>query len=173
MELEQYNYSVEETQENSLKDILFKYLMHWKWFGLSVIVGLCLGFVYLRFQTPLYEVNASILIKDDKKGGAMSDELSAFADLGILKGSKNIDDEIEVLKSRSLMTLVVNELKLNISYYSKGRPIEHERYFDTPIIANYIANDSIAKNIQGNWLIVPESNTTFALPGVVLITFHF
>ncbi|MDZ4664444.1 MAG: GNVR domain-containing protein, partial [Bacteroidota bacterium] len=162
MELEQYNYSVEETQENSLKDLLIKYLFHWKWFLISVCIGLVLGFVYLRYQTPQYEVNATILIKDDKKGG-MADELSAFEDLGILKSNKNIDNEIEILKSRALMTRVVTELKLNISYYSYGRPIEHERYHDTPIIANYSLKDSSSSEPQGNWILVPETNKQFIL----------
>ena len=93
MELEQYNFSVEETTEHSLKDILIKYLYQWKWFIVSLIASLLLGFVYLRYQTSLYEVNATILIKDDKKG-EISSELSAFEDLGILKNNKNIDNEI-------------------------------------------------------------------------------
>ncbi|MFO0436225.1 MAG: GumC family protein, partial [Sphingobacteriaceae bacterium] len=162
MELEQYNFSVEETKETNLKDLLVKYLFHWKWFVLSLIFSFGLGFVFLRYQTPQYEVNASILIKDDKKGG-MSDELSAFEDLGILKSNKNIDNEIEILKSRALMTRVVNELKLNITYYSYGRPIEHERYHDTPIRATYTLNDSNHIEPIGNWLLIPENDRKFIL----------
>jgi tyrosine-protein kinase Etk/Wzc len=162
MELEQYNFSVEENQENSLKDILLKYVYNWKWFLLSIIVSLCLGYVYLKSHPPLYEVNATILIKDDQKGGSVSDELSAFEDLGIFKGKGNIDNEIEILKSRSLMTKVVQELKLNVSYFSKGRPIEHERYFDTPISANYIVKDS-TQLLTSNWILIAESKTKFKL----------
>ncbi|MBK9284937.1 MAG: polysaccharide biosynthesis tyrosine autokinase, partial [Sphingobacteriaceae bacterium] len=162
MELEQYNYSVEEVQENNLKDILIKYLFNWKWFLLSLILGFTLGFIYLRYHTPQYEVNATILIKDDKKGG-MSDELSAFEDLGILKNNKNIDNEIEILKSRSLMTRVVKELNLNVAYYSFGRPIEHERYNDTPIKVSYTCSDSIKTEPTGNWVLIPESINSFIL----------
>ena len=67
MELEQYNFSVEETQDTNLKDLLIKYLFHWKWFLISMIIAVALGFVFLRYQTPQYEVNATILIKDDEK----------------------------------------------------------------------------------------------------------
>ena len=141
MQLEQYNFSLEENQENSIKDLLIKYLFHWKWFVISISIALILGVVYLRYQVPQYEVNATILIKDDKKG-QVSDELTAFEDLGILKNTKNIDNEIEILRSRSLMTKVVNELKLNITYYSFGRPIEHERYNDAPFLISYTLSDS-------------------------------
>ena len=166
MELEQYNFSVEERQENSLKDVLVKYLFNWKWFLISIALCLVLGSVYLRYQTPVYEVNATILIKDDKKGGSMSDELSAFEDLGIFKNNKNIDNEIEILKSRAIMTRVVNELHLNIAYYSFGRPIEHERFYDSPILANYIISDSSQAYVQGNWLIYPLSKDKYVLKSI-------
>ena len=162
MELEQDNYSVKEIQESSIKDILVKYIYSWKWFVLSIALAIFLGFVYIRYQTPQFEVNASILIKDDKKGG-LSDELSAFQDLEVLKNNKNIDNEIEILKSRELMTRVVKELNLNISYFSYGIPIEHERYYDTPILVNYLVRDSSEAEFQGIWILAPESNTTFVL----------
>jgi capsular exopolysaccharide synthesis family protein len=159
--MEAEHQTIHETGQANLKDVLMKYLSYWKWFVLSAIVGLALGFVFLRYQIPVYEVNASILIKDDKKG-VISDEMNAFEDLGILKSNRNIDNEIEILKSRSLMTLVVNELKLHIQYYSYGRPIEHERFFDSPFIASYLLSDSI-KSVTGNWVIYPENERKFIL----------
>lgn len=162
MEQEHYNLlSVEENQEGDIKNVLQKYARNWKWFLLSISISLILGFVYLRYQTPVYEVSATILIKDDSKGAVRS-ELSAFEDLGILKNGNNIDNDVEVLRSRLLMTRVVKELKLNVSYFSYGRPIEHERYSNTPVIIGYTANDT-ALPFQGNWLIYPESDKTFKL----------
>lgn len=162
MEQEHYNLlSVEENQEGNIKDILLKYARNWKWFLLSISVCLILGFVYLRYQAPVYEVSATILIKDDSKG-TVSSELSAFEDLGLFKGNNNIDNEIEILKSRSLMMRVVRELKLNVSYFSYGRPIEHERYAATPVTIDYATKDTTVP-FQGNWLIHAESNQKFTL----------
>jgi tyrosine-protein kinase Etk/Wzc len=176
MEQEHYNLlSVEENHDGDIKNILQKYVRNWKWFLLSISVGLILGFVYLRYQTPVYEVSATILIKDDSKG-AVPSELSAFEDLGILKSGNNIDNDIEILKSRSLMTRVVKELKLNTSYFSYGRPIEHERYSNTPVLIGYSARDT-AMPFQGNWLLHPQSNKTFTLKDgeseEELGTYHF
>jgi tyrosine-protein kinase Etk/Wzc len=176
MEQEHYNLlSVEENHEGDIKNILQKYVRNWKWFLLSISVSLILGFVYLRYQTPVYEVSATILIKDDSKG-AVPSELSAFEDLGILKSGNNIDNDIEILRSRSLMTRVVKELKLNVSYFSYGRPIEHERYSNTPVVIGYTAKDT-AMTFQGNWLIHPQSNKTFILKDgeseEELGTYHF
>ncbi len=153
--------SAEEGSEGHIKDILQKYVHNWKWFLLSIAVCLVLGFVFLRYQTPIYEVNATILIKDDSKGG-VSSELSAFEDLGILKNGNNINNEIEILRSRSLMSRVVKELKLNVSYFSYGRPIEHERYGNTPILLEYTAYDTLTP-FSGDWLVNPESPRKFTL----------
>ena len=80
MEENKYTYLMEEEDTIDLKEILLKYLFHWKYFVLSTIICIGLGFTYLRFNPPLYEVKASILIKDDKDGGSITDELSAFED---------------------------------------------------------------------------------------------
>src|SRR5690606_2207017 len=157
-----YTYYVEEEPTINVKDIIIRYLFNWKWFVVSVLACVLLGYVYLKFQRPQYEVKATILIKDSKDGGSIEDELSAFEDLGIFKGKANIDNEIEILKSRSLMTKVVEELKLNVRYYSKGRPIEHERYFDTPIKITYTPSDS-NHVFEGNWLIEAKNKQEFVL----------
>src|SRR4051812_3641102 len=107
--------NIEESSdaENNILNIIQRYIAYWKWFLLSVILSVLLALLYIRYQAPLYQVDATILIKDDKKGGGLS-ELSAFEDLGLLKKTNNIDNEIEILKSRALMTLVAKELRLNV-----------------------------------------------------------
>src|SRR5688572_4616883 len=123
--------------ENNISTVLYRYLTNWQWFVVGVVLAVISAFLYTRFQIPLYEVNATILVKDDKKGGAIS-ELSAFEDLGLLKGTNNMDNEIEVLKSRSLMNLVVKELRLNIGYFIKERPIDREKFNDSPVQIHFL-----------------------------------
>jgi uncharacterized protein involved in exopolysaccharide biosynthesis len=89
------NWNLEQdTEENfNIKHQLERYLRHYKWFALSVGVFLIGAFLYLRYATPQYNVVASVLIKDDKKGGLAS-ELGSFADLASLGGVKsNVDNE--------------------------------------------------------------------------------
>ena len=60
-------YSIYEEQEEepiNLYAIIFKYLAYWPWFVASVITCMVLCFVYLRYQTPVYNVTASVLIKE-------------------------------------------------------------------------------------------------------------
>jgi capsular exopolysaccharide synthesis family protein len=148
--------------ESTLKDLLDKYIGYWKWFLFGITVSLCFAFLYLRYQVPLYEVNASILIKDEKKGGALS-ELSAFEDLGILKGNSNIDNEIEVLKSRSLMTLVAKELNLNVQYFIVQSPIDEEKFDSSPVLLVFEDGISASDNLKTDFTLSFNSNTTFNL----------
>jgi tyrosine-protein kinase Etk/Wzc len=72
-------------------------------------------------------VESTLLIKDDKKGPGASGG-AMFAELDIFGTSKNLDNEIEVLKSRTLMQRVLKELNLQTSFYEEGFLREREIY---------------------------------------------
>lgn len=108
----------ENPEENSfnLYEIIFKYLVYWPWFVASVLVCLVLAFVYLRYQAPVYNVTASVLIKEDdsrnRSMGAASGALEALQSMGGFSMSNNFDNEVEILKSRTLIKKVVTHLGL-------------------------------------------------------------
>lgn len=118
------------------KALLFEYLMYWPWFVVCLIVCLAGAWCYLRYQAPVYNVNATVLIKqgDKNKAGGQNASLAAMQDLGMLSMASNFDNEIEILQSRTLLKKVVNTLNLNITYKEKrsfGYPIQ--LYKDTPV----------------------------------------
>ncbi len=117
----------------NLRDQLFKYFIHWKWFLLSIVAFLTLAKLYLRYSIPEYKAQTTILIKNEDSGG-MSSELSAFQDLAIFSGDKNdINDEIEVLKSRTLIEKAVKVGGFNVNYISEGRIKSSDAYGQSPI----------------------------------------
>ncbi|MFC6876168.1 GumC family protein [Flavobacterium myungsuense] len=125
-------------EEFYLKDILAKYIIHWKWFALGITVCLIATFLHLRYATPEFRASTTILVKDEKKGGMLS-ELSAFADLGLVGGLKsNVDNEIEILKSRTLVESTVKMLDLNICMFVEGSINDRETYKNAPIEINFI-----------------------------------
>ena len=112
-------YSQTETPEEQEIDILglfFKYLFYWKWFVASVFICCAVAFVYLRYQTPVYQISSSVLIKEDEqKGPAAKSPLASMEGLGMLTMTSNFDNEVEILKSRTLVKKVVNDLGLYIN----------------------------------------------------------
>ena len=131
-----------QEEEINLREEFEKYIRFWPWFLLSVLIFLIGAIVYLRFSPKVYNTEASILIKDDK-GKSASSELAAFADLGLLggMGSTSMENEIGILKSRSLMTEVVKALNLNVTYYSQKNFTTNEVYTEKPFILNVLKFD--------------------------------
>ncbi|WP_310559545.1 polysaccharide biosynthesis tyrosine autokinase [Flavobacterium sp.] len=119
-----------------LAPIINKYLSLWRWFFLGTFISMIIAIMYLRYTTPQYKASATILVKDEKKGGMLS-ELSAFSELGLGGVKSNIDNEIEILKSRSLIENTVKRLNLNVSLLMIGRINNGEIYKTPPIKVNF------------------------------------
>ncbi len=120
----------EEESGFNIQELFFKCLLHWHWFVISLVVCMAVTWIYLRMTTPEYNVSATVFIKDDKKGGS---GLSELEDLGFISSSGSIDNEIEVLRSKSLIKDVVTELNLYTSYYSNGTFRDVEMYNTAPV----------------------------------------
>lgn len=129
------NTRVEENELN-LEDILHTVLANWYWFVLSVVVCAGAAFLYLKWAPKVYTRTASVLIKDDAKGGALS-ESAAFEDLGIFGTKRNVDNEVLVFKSRRLMTEVARNLHLDVSYTVKEGLRTVELYTQSPVLLSF------------------------------------
>ncbi|HQH18302.1 MAG TPA: polysaccharide biosynthesis tyrosine autokinase [Bacteroidales bacterium] len=108
---------VETEQENNfdIKAEFFKVLSFWKLFAVVVFISLLIAFLYLRYTKPAYKITSTILIKDDSKSRAGGSSL--LNELDVFKQQSNLQNEIGILKSKSLSRKTVNEQNLFISYY--------------------------------------------------------
>ena len=133
--MEDNNSLINNRQEESLdlRELAERYILEWKWFVFGILVCSILASLYLRYAIPIYSATATILVKDEKKGGLQS-ELAAFSDLGLMTGVKNnVDNEIEVIKSRRIIEKAVKKLGFNVTYISEGRVKAFEQYNDKPV----------------------------------------
>ncbi|UNY98382.1 polysaccharide biosynthesis tyrosine autokinase [Zhouia spongiae] len=136
--------ALKKRETNEVRDFVFKYKKHWKWFVLSAAIGVILAFVYLRYTIPKYAATASVMLLEDKTS---SSQMTAFSDLNIFSNNmRKVQDEIEVMTSRDVFIETVDKLDLNIQYYTQGRVIKVEKYNNYPITLNFIASDSIINN---------------------------
>lgn len=97
-------------------DLWGMFAPRWGWFLLSVLLCMSGAMLYLMSQPNIYTRSASILVKDDSKGGSANTSMSEFSDMGIFKNNTNINNELLTLKSPTLMTEVVTRLGLNETY---------------------------------------------------------
>jgi len=146
-------------QTTDLKDVLSVYTKRWVWFLISALSFLVLAYVYLRYSTPEYAAQAKIQILDDQNS---SSSIDLFRDLDMLSGGKSqVEDEIQIINSRSNFIEVVDELGLNIKIMVLGNILNSELYRNPPINLNFIAHDSVINRAEYSFFLTLSSSTTF------------
>ena len=125
-------------EEVNIQELLFRYLIHWPWFVASVLFCVVCAFAYLKVATPVYNVSATVLIKDEDKGGGatMASELEKMGLGGMMNTKSNVDNEVEVLKSKSLALEVVEQLNLYVNYQNEDGWISKEMYRTSPVLVS-------------------------------------
>ena len=99
------------------------------------LLGLAIATLHLRYQEDQYKVSATLLIKD-KESDATLTETVILKELDVFPHMKNLENEIQILKSRTLMEEVVHLLQLNTTYYWQGRVRSTQLYKTSPIIVD-------------------------------------
>ena len=142
--------NVQNQEEKSAIDFQLIYttlILNWKWFILSIILCLGLGYLYLQHAKPVFQTTTKVLIKDDdqsKRGGGMSSSMiQSAANLGFMTNSNGIDNEMEILSASDMARQVVIDMKTYVNYYHKG-------IFRSPLVykEQEINVDMDAKNLQ-------------------------
>ena len=151
-----------DDKEIDIQELLFKYLIHWPWFVGAVIVCLIAAYVYLYIATPVYNISATVLIKDDKKGGN-SNNVAGLDELGLsglITSSQSIDNEIEVLRSKTLVKEVVNYLNLYVTYQDDDQIPSKELYKTSPVQVSMIPQEAenLKKNIVIEMVVQPQGS---------------
>lgn len=162
---ENESYIKQDEDAINIRELVFNYLSYWRWFVLSVFVFIAIALVYLRYTKPTFVSKATLLIKEDKKGGGMPG-MAIFDDLGLTGGSSNLDNEIQILKSRKLTELVVKKLGLTKSYIVRGQRSglkSADVYLDSPIKIEHGINDSVLYDQETIFDVTIQDDNSFTL----------
>ncbi|MDB5157643.1 MAG: polysaccharide biosynthesis tyrosine autokinase [Mucilaginibacter sp.] len=142
------------------KEFLGKVIAKWYLFLISVFLCLLASVLYIKYSVPEYKITSKLLVEDQKNsgGGALSNNMiTDFSSLFDLPS--NAQNEIDILKSRSLMEKVVDQMHLNVTLFRKGRFKYDELFDDAPFQVNIIyKTDSVNSNaynieVSGNGFI--------------------
>jgi tyrosine-protein kinase Etk/Wzc len=127
---ENNNLDFQDENELSIREILYKYLIHWKWFLFSLLFFAVLSYAYIKLATPQYKVETDLLIKDNN--GNLGGQTDLLKDLDLFSSDKIIDNEVQILRSNTILDKVINGLKLQTTYFSTKGVRRHEVYQDLP-----------------------------------------
>ena len=82
-----------------IKALFFKFISHWYLFALTLFVAVIVAFMFNKYTRPVYEVNTTVLVKDE--GGALNPS-DMLGGLGLSNNQQNVENEIGILTSFSL-----------------------------------------------------------------------
>jgi len=164
-QLSQFSEVKNNSNSIDISEIIKPYIRKWPWFILSGFIALVIGYFALKFMTPIYDVQTTVLVKDAKSSASpVANELGFLPDLSGLGGLKtnSIANEIEILKSKKMMREVVINKNLQTIIISKGRVKAVELYKETsPIEVKVITEKHVHPpvnilnlEIEGNKLTV-------------------
>ncbi|MCH2213908.1 MAG: polysaccharide biosynthesis tyrosine autokinase [Flavobacteriales bacterium] len=131
MATENLNRPERAERDFDLKSLFFRYLKYWFWFPLSLVLALAVAKYYNWYKNPIYAVTAKLLVKDEN---VAKDQF--LKQLDVESPSKNLENEIEILRSHSLLAKTLNELEFDVSYYLIGDLKVSEAYKDSPFIVD-------------------------------------
>lgn len=132
-----------ERNRFNVQNLIMKYFIYWKWFVVSVIICLVAAFFKLKYTTPIYNITATIMLQDKQKGD-FANQMQTLEDFGFMQQVSNIDNEVEVLTSKSLIKQTIIDLKLYTVYTQRGRVGQQHLYNNSPVTAE-LSSEDVAK----------------------------
>ena len=127
-------------EDSSVLQVISTYLPYWPLFVFFLILSIGSAILYLKITIPKYEASATIIIKDEKKG---YDDSKLMESLDLINTKKIIENEVEVLQSRTLMNNVVKKLHLYAPVFQSGKFISTTAYTAAPIKIEVLNPDSM------------------------------
>lgn len=124
----------------NFKKQIAQYLNYWKLFVVCIAISFSMFFLYVRYKNPVFQTESKIKILDEDKSLKLPSNLMSLMSK---KSEINLENEVEVLKSKKLFEPIIYDLNLTTKYYYKGR-FRSTELWNTPLKITLIENkDSI------------------------------
>ncbi len=153
---------------------IIKRFLSYKWTLLFIIFIFLIGaFLYNKFSERVYKNTATLLVEQKEDSFLNSAASGMFSGMNLFNSSVNIENEIELVKSFSLVQNAINNLNLKITYFFREDNLfsnlfnmhlpsyENELYKASPI--NVIVNGSQNQAIYVDYQINILSDKEFEL----------
>lgn len=101
-------------QKTDYKRIIMRFLQYKYYFIATVFFALLLAFFVNKFSQRVFSNWTSLLIKEEENNSFLSAE--SIMDIGLFSGIENVENELAVLKSFSIINQTVQEMNIEVSY---------------------------------------------------------
>lgn len=148
-------------QSISIKDVLYKYLNYGWLFAVVIIISLAAAWLYLRYTTPKYKVEATLMVRNDNSKMSSGGADAMFSSMLMMQSAVNKQNEIQLMLSRSMLMRVVKELGLTKTYYAEGKVKKTTTYKNSPIELVIVKQKDTTASFF--WKLTIENEKTFRI----------
>ena len=159
-----------QSDMHDLKRVIHIITSRWYIFSISLILALICAYLYIYFTIPSYRVSSSILIEPESNGFSVKND-QLLQGFGLSAGMKNLDNQMNILSSRTLIGETLDDLDLYYEYYHSGLFNHIALFPNSPIKVIPLVIDSVPKDIEftfkyldnNRFIIDVEPNDNFEL----------
>lgn len=128
-------------QEVDFKFLVSKVLGNWYWYLLSLVLCIGLALLYLRYATPQFNVTSKVLVNanNGNKTSSGISEGTMLSELGLFSDQSDVNNELQIIHSRTLIEKTVHDLQLNVTYWGQGDVRYSETYKKSPFFINLLS----------------------------------
>jgi tyrosine-protein kinase Etk/Wzc len=152
----------DEPRINIRQFIISKILRHWYLYLISLAVFIPIAYYYNWYVTPVYNATATLLISDNKRNLSQQDLL---AQVSTLDNTGGVDNEIELIRARSMVAKTLRKLDFEVSYFLQGNIKRSELYRQSPIKFEFDSLSFRVYELPINIRILDSTRFEFDYPG--------
>lgn len=152
-----------------IKALFFKFVRYWYLFALTLFVAIVMAFLFNKYTSPVFEVNTTVLVKDDKS--MMS--AASMIGIGLSNNAQNVENEIGKLTSFSLIYRTIRELDFEMAYFIDEGLIITELYQTAPFEVVFDAAIPQAVGLKYSLTFVNKNEFELEADGELIQLYNF
>ncbi|MBN1185883.1 MAG: polysaccharide biosynthesis tyrosine autokinase [Bacteroidales bacterium] len=104
----------------NIRKLFFMIFSNWYYFVMGLAIAIVAAYFYNKYTIPVYRVTTKILIEEENNAKIPGVDNTMLEGFRLGSGNRNIENQITILSSRTLLRKTLSELPFDIDCYKKG-----------------------------------------------------
>ncbi len=128
--------------------LFFLMLSNWYWFLLTLTLLLIAAWLYNRYTPRIWQVTATILIEENQQTSSAIPTDQILKGFGLRPGMQNLDNQIHIFTSWSIIDQTLNDLPFDVECYHQGLRSKVDLYPESPILVYTDIGGEIPQDVE-------------------------
>lgn len=129
------------------KRLLLRILQFWPLILIAILLGGVVGFLYMRYTVPVYKISTRVIVNDDSQES--NTNLLESLNANFRNVDRQTEKEIEILRSKTLVSEVIQYLRLNIEWRGEGHIRSQALFEESPFKVEFSDPSTIKEPVKG------------------------